>query len=220
VPAAADRPTPHVSAVPFPAWLGNHPRPALQQSPPTTCIVGASPPLLGLDKKEPSPSPRASYCSPRRSRSLSPRKPQQPCTEVLRQPSSSPPHGPPSPSLPVLAFPRGENPLASLYLPVPLISIFLASSALAACARVLLATIHGDRRHGSTLWPSSWPSLDPPLPRFFPVPSDMHSVARGAITELASELSPPAMVFCRQGHCSGHQFLLSPSLGLIRALHP
>ena len=167
---------------------------ALLQPPPRRASW-EHPPLLGLDKKEPSPSPRASYCSPRRSRSLSPRKPQQPCTEVLHLPPSSPPHGPLSPSLPILAFPHGENPLASLYLPVQLISIFMASRALAACARVLHTAIHGDRRHGSTLRPSFWPSLDPPLPRFFPVPSDMHSVARGAITEPAGELSPPSMEF-------------------------
>jgi len=56
---------------------------------------------------------------------------------VLRRPPSSPPHGPLSPSLPILAFPHGENPLASLYLLVPLILFFMASSALAACAREL-----------------------------------------------------------------------------------
>ena len=46
-PTAADRPAPLVGTVPFPAWLGNRPRPALQQPPPTTGVVGASPPLLG-----------------------------------------------------------------------------------------------------------------------------------------------------------------------------
>ena len=52
-------------------------------------------------------------------------------------PPSTPSHEPPPPSLPVLVLPRGENPLASLYLPVPLLSFFMAYRALAACAREL-----------------------------------------------------------------------------------
>ena len=68
---------------------------------------------------------------------------------------------------------------------------------------MLLDAVHGDRRHGSTLRPPSWPSLAPPLPLFFPVPSDMHSVARGALTKLAGELSPPFMAEPPRCHCSG-----------------
>jgi len=66
---------------------------------------------------------------------------------------------------------------------------------------MLLDAGHGDRRHGSTLRPSFWPSHDPPLLRFFPVPSNMYSVARGALTMLAGELSPPFMAEPRC-HCS------------------
>ena len=50
---------------------------------------------------------------------------------------------------------------------------------------MLLDAVHGDRRHGITLRPPSWPSLDPPLPRFSPVPSVIRTVAPSPCTELA-----------------------------------
>ena len=58
---------------------------------------------------------------------------------------------------------------------------------------MLLDAVHGDCRHGITLRPPSWPSLDPPLPRFSPVPSVIRTVAPSPCTELAVVLSPSAM---------------------------
>ena len=71
-----DRPGPPVGAVSFPARLGNRPRPAPEQPPPTHCASWERfPPLLGLDKEEPSP-PRVPCCFPEPfSLAFAPRKP-------------------------------------------------------------------------------------------------------------------------------------------------
>ena len=155
-------------------------------------IVGASPAPLPLQKEAeavPAPSaavPRSLSCRRARENHRLGRRNRR--TEELRRPPSARPCGQPSPSRCRHRFPRCENPLARLYLPVPLFSRFLVSSTVAARTENLrlpsMAT-------AATAAPSGHlfgPALIPPLLCFFPVPSDMYSVAREALTALVGVL--------------------------------
>jgi len=127
-------------------------------------IVGAPPPRLASTKTEPTPLAAPLLSLP----VLFLRPPMheeaataEPNITGIRRPHLRMDHRPRA--FPVLVFPYSENPLASLYLPVPLISFFMASSALAACARKLwppamasAALAHSsDRRDGLGEFPSS-----------------------------------------------------------------
>ena len=90
---------PRVSAPsPSSARLGNRPRERLSNRRPRSWRRGSIPPLLGLDKKKPSPPAHSPTLPTPFSLSRSRLGGHNRCTEELRRPPSSPPRETPSPS--------------------------------------------------------------------------------------------------------------------------